>query len=189
MKQLLKTALPVFAVTLIAACGNNNNANGDGAKKDSTDHAGHDHAATGEGQASTTTVQLKDDKLNAVYQHYVHLTTALTNSDVAEAKIAGNAIEAGAKVVPGAEAVVSNAAKITTASNIEVQRTAYASLSDAFIALVKRSGLNAGELYVDFCPMAMNDKGAFWISPNTAIRNPYFGDKMLTCGEVKDTIK
>jgi hypothetical protein len=113
----------------------------------------------------------------------------LTNGDMAEAKIAGNAIEAGAKEVPGAQTVAANAAKITAATDIEAQRTAYAALSNDFIALVKRSGLNSGELYVDFCPMAMNDKGASWISAHKEIRNPYFGEKMMTCGEVKETIK
>jgi Cu(I)/Ag(I) efflux system membrane fusion protein len=29
------------------------------------------------------------------------------------------------------------------------------------------------------------DTGAYWISDSKEIRNPYFGDAMLTCGEVK----
>ena len=188
MKQLLETIIPVLAATLIVAC-DSGNSGGEASKKDSTSHAGHDHAKMEEGKTASASVKLKDDKLNAVYQHYVHLTTALTNGDMAEAKIAGNAIEAGAKEVAGAEVVVANAAKITAATDIETQRTAYSSLSDGFIALVKKSGLNSGELYVDFCPMAMNDKGAFWMSPSKEIKNPYFGEKMMTCGEVKETIK
>lgn len=188
MKQLLKSAIPVLSVLFIAACGDGNPGGGTD-KKDSADHSGHDHSKMEEGKTSSVSVKLKDDKLNAVYQHYVHLTTALTNGDMAEAKVASNAIEAGAKEVPGAEAVAANAAKITAATDIEVQRTAYSTLSNDFIALVKKSGLNSGELYVDYCPMALNDKGASWISPNKEIRNPYFGEKMMTCGEVKETIK
>jgi hypothetical protein len=57
------------------------------------------------------------------------------------------------------------------------------------IALVKKSGVSNGELYVEYCPMAFDDKGASWLSSSKEIRNPYFGDKMLTCGEVKETIK
>jgi len=37
--------------------------------------------------------------------------------------------------------------------------------------------------------MAMNDKGASWLSASKQIKNPYFGEKMMTCGEVKETIK
>jgi Cu(I)/Ag(I) efflux system membrane fusion protein len=37
--------------------------------------------------------------------------------------------------------------------------------------------------------MAFNDKGAYWLSDKEAIRNPYFGDKMLTCGSVEETLR
>jgi hypothetical protein len=188
MKKFIQATIPVLSVILLAACGNGNTT-GETEAKDSTSHEGHNHATMEESKTSGASVQLKDDKLNAVYQHYVHLTTALTNGDMAEAKIAGNAIESGAKDVAGAQTVAANAAKITAATDIETQRTAYATLSNDFIALVKRSGLNSGELYVDFCPMAMNDKGASWISASKEIRNPYFGEKMMTCGEIKETIK
>ena len=36
--------------------------------------------------------------------------------------------------------------------------------------------------------MAGNDKGAYWLSKESKIKNPYFGDEMLTCGSVKETI-
>ncbi len=44
-------------------------------------------------------------------------------------------------------------------------------------------------LYRDFCPMYNNGKGAFWVSETKDIKNPYYGSKMLTCGEVKEEIK
>ena len=40
-------------------------------------------------------------------------------------------------------------------------------------------------VYHQFCPMAFNDAGAYWLSGTADIKNPYFGKKMLTCGEVK----
>ena len=39
-------------------------------------------------------------------------------------------------------------------------------------------------IYIQHCPMADNNKGADWLSLNKAIKNPYFGDKMLHCGSV-----
>jgi hypothetical protein len=36
--------------------------------------------------------------------------------------------------------------------------------------------------------MAMNNEGAYWLSTSEKIRNPYFGDQMLTCGSVKDEL-
>ena len=186
MKLVVKVAMSLTAIILLAACGSNNS-NEKKNEKDTTKHEGHDMEK--KTSSSSGKVNVTDDKLNAVYQHYVHLTTALINGDVAEAKIAGNTIEAGIKEVPGGKSVAVSAAKITTASDIEVQRAAYSTLSNDFIALIKKSGLNSGELYVDYCPMALNDKGAYWVSNNKEIKNPYFGDKMLTCGEVKETIK
>jgi hypothetical protein len=188
MKRVIRMALPLVAAFTFAACGNQNSENKEGS------HEGHDHAAMENEQATaqpstTGLVTIKDDKLNAVYQHYIHLTTALTNSDSAEAKVAANAIEAGVKELDGGSSIAKSAAQITAAPNIEVQRTAYSKLSNDMIALVKKSGLSNGELYVEFCPMALNDKGAKWISSSKEIRNPYFGEKMLECGEVKETIK
>ncbi|MBB5439212.1 hypothetical protein HDC92_002899 [Pedobacter sp. AK017] len=65
----------------------------------------------------------------------------------------------------------------------------FSDLSNDFIARVKASGLNSGEVYVEYCPMALHDKGASWLSNKKEIRNPYFGESMMTCGEVKEIIK
>jgi membrane fusion protein, copper/silver efflux system len=47
-------------------------------------------------------------------------------------------------------------------------------------------GLEIDKVYRQFCPMAFDDKGAFWLSESDEILNPYFGDMMLNCGEVTD---
>lgn len=187
MKTISNFVITLAAVTLFAACGNSQQ------PSEADPHAGHNHAP-GEGHAApaektTGRVQIKDDKLNAVYQHYIHLTTALVNGDMAEAKVAASAVELGAKALDNSAALTATAAKIAAAPNIDIQRTLFAQLSNDFIARVKRSGLTAGEVYVEYCPMALNDKGAFWLSNQKEIRNPYFGESMMTCGEVKETLK
>ncbi|SKD09305.1 Protein of unknown function [Chitinophaga ginsengisegetis] len=180
MKQFVKfTVAPLAALIFLAACGNNNPVT---KEQDSTSQ--HETIAT-----SPAIVQLKDDKLHAVYQHYVLLSAALVKGDVKAARLAGNAIETGASEITGGEAIGAGAAKITATADIATQRIAFSALSNDFISLAKKSGLSSGQLYVDFCPMAMNDKGAYWLSSDKAIQNPYFGDQMLTCGEVKETIQ
>lgn len=52
-----------------------------------------------------------------------------------------------------------------------------------------REELTNGEFYKQYCPMAFNNKGAFWFASDEEIMNPYFGDAMLHCGEVRETIK
>lgn len=187
MRPVINSFIILAAATLFAACGNSQK------PAEADPHAGHNHA-TGEGhgtvvQKSVTGVSLKDDKLNAVYQHYIHLTTALVNGDMAEAKVAANAIELGSKALTNGNMLTALAAKIGAAVDIETQRTLFANLSKDFITRVKSSGLSSGELYVEYCPMALNDKGASWLSNQKEIRNPYFGERMMTCGEVKETIK
>lgn len=189
MKTRFLSAMAVIAVIVLAACGNAGE-NKSTTTTDSSEHAGHDHAKTPEPAPTAPAVAvIKDDMLDAIGQQYAKLTAALVESDAAQAKVAANAIEAGAKELKGAEAVGSAAAKIRSAKDIDAQRVAYADLSNNLISLIKKSGMKSGELYVDFCPMALNDKGGYWISNNKAIKNPYFGASMLTCGEVKETLQ
>lgn len=132
---------------------------------------------------------IKDDLLNAIYPFYVKLTAALVNKDVVNAKLAAGAIEAGASAITDGATIKKYAAAIMNASLIEEQRTAYEQLSKYYLAMIKKSGLSSGALYIANCPMAFNDKGASWLSSDKTIRNPYFGDEMLTCGFIEDTIK
>lgn len=184
MKTVRNLAFTIATVTLFAACG-------DTQKKAEASHEGHDHAKEATAGAATEAagVSLKDDKLNAVYPHYLKLSSALIAGDVAEAKVAAQAVELGAKELGNGAALQALTAKISNASDVEVQRTAFAALSADFITRVKASGVNSGEIYVEYCPMAMNDKGASWLSNEKDIKNPYYGESMLTCGEVKETIK
>ncbi|OLY95050.1 Protein of unknown function [Cnuella takakiae] len=187
MQKFHHYIIPLTVAFMLASCG--------GSQKKETKRATGtntiDHAVHAPGAVSLAPLQrfrIKDDGLNAVYQQYQQLTSALTNGKLAEAKIASNALEAGAAEVQGGKGLASAAARIVEAPSIEKQRAHFASLSDAMIGLVKKAGVE-GELYMDYCPMALDNKGAYWLSTDKEIRNPYFGEEMLTCGEVKETIK
>jgi Cu(I)/Ag(I) efflux system membrane fusion protein len=43
-------------------------------------------------------------------------------------------------------------------------------------------------LYVQFCPMANDNQGAQWLSTEEEIRNPYYGDAMLSCGSIVEVL-
>lgn len=45
------------------------------------------------------------------------------------------------------------------------------------------------KIYRTYCPMALQDKGAYWFQAEPTINNAYFGAKMLRCGEVKGIIE
>jgi membrane fusion protein, copper/silver efflux system len=74
--------------------------------------------------------------------------------------------------------------------DIETQRKAFGKLSDDLTQAIKSLGVDMGgkSLYLEFCPMANNNKGSYWISLEKKIMNPFFGQKMLKCGEVKETM-
>lgn len=77
--------------------------------------------------------------------------------------------------------------KITTLDDVEMQRQQFDFLSDAMINSITAFGTK-NKLFVQFCPMAFNNKGADWISDVGEVQNPYFGDKMMKCGLVTDTL-
>lgn len=83
----------------------------------------------------------------------------------------------------------SNAEAIQKSRDLEKQRTAFSPLSDHMIEAVKVFGIQHEVAYIQSCPMALGDKGAFWLSEIKDIRNPYFGEAMLACGETEETYR
>lgn len=83
--------------------------------------------------------------------------------------------------------IKSSLESISTSKTIEKQRASFKPLSESLSNVVEAFGLHGVTVYKDYCPMAINDKGAYWLSEIKEIKNPYFGDKMLKCGEVKNT--
>ncbi len=79
---------------------------------------------------------------------------------------------------------------INASGDRDVQRLQFINLSKALINAVQSYGTSYDNpLYVQFCPMANNNQGATWISKEENIVNPYFGDVMLTCGNVESIIE
>ncbi|WP_163324213.1 efflux RND transporter periplasmic adaptor subunit [Draconibacterium mangrovi] len=79
--------------------------------------------------------------------------------------------------------------KIGNSTNIDEQRLEYATFNQAFYKSLKMFGLDNDTTYYQYCPMANGDQGAYWFSAEKEIRNPYFGDMMLSCGETREIIK
>ena len=74
------------------------------------------------------------------------------------------------------------------ASTIAGKRENFIYLSQPLIKVVEAYGPGDEKLYVDFCPMANDNKGAFWLSANQEIQNPFMPADMRSCGEVKQEI-
>jgi Cu(I)/Ag(I) efflux system membrane fusion protein len=77
---------------------------------------------------------------------------------------------------------------LQNAKDVDKQRMWFSGFSKLLAESVKVYGLPSGSFFIQHCPMALDDKGADWLSKETKILNPYFGDKMLKCGTVQDSL-
>ena len=172
---------------------------------------GHDHGGTEMVDASFTSVEALTEttpsafkaQLTKVYKDYLDMKNAFVETDAK--KVAGEAKDVIAALksvdmgllkgdahmmwMDQLEILNSTINAISKSNDIEKQRQEFVQFNLAFYKSVKMFGLENVTAYYQFCPMANNDKGAYWLSDSEEILNPYFGDVMLNCGEVKETIK
>jgi len=73
-------------------------------------------------------------------------------------------------------------------NGLEEKRSYFGHLSEIMYCTIKSFGLKEGNLYAIYCPMAFDGKGAYWIAESKTVQNPYFGDKMPSCGEIKEEL-
>lgn len=182
IKSNLLLAIITIVVFSFSACKN--------------DKKGHDHAkmevnsnisdVEGKGE-NTEGVTFKEEHIKIAFQNYVNLRDALTDTKADRAKSSAiMLVNSLTKLVDGKRA--NDAAKvIASTDDIEMQRIAFSDLSEELVVLLE-GNITSGELYLAHCPMAKNNSGANWISNSNEIMNPYFGDKMMKCGYIKNTL-
>ncbi|MBC2839343.1 efflux RND transporter periplasmic adaptor subunit [Robiginitalea sp. SC105] len=153
----------------------------------------HDHGAGGQQVPAANPVKLTDAQqalLREVIGPYLQLKDALVAS---EAERAGELAASASKLLGsasggGLEALALDFRALASATGIGEKRDAFIGLSGKMIGLARQVSDLPGTFYIQYCPMANSNQGAYWISSDEAIRNPYYGDAMLTCGEVRETL-
>ena len=129
--------------------------------------------------------EFSDAMIDKVFQNYLQLRTALVNDDAGTAATAaGNMAESFGD---DREELRVLAEQIAEADALDIQRTYFSALTVEIESLFE-DALAAGTIYKLHCPMAFDGEGADWYSEVSEIRNPYFGDAMLTCGRVAEEI-
>lgn len=123
---------------------------------------------------------------------YYNIKNALVTGDAASASAHAKAFLQKANTIDykvisegNVQALSSSAGKIAEAENIQQQRVYFALFSTNMAAVAKAIKLTDQPIYQLYCPM----KKAYWLSSEKEVRNPYYGSKMLTCGEVTGPIK
>jgi hypothetical protein len=201
--NLLLVILSSIAIILGSCSGGNK-----GEATDSTADAHHEHAQDETkkeeaGKPQFTVDQVFQKQLSSVFTAYVGLKDAFVSSDAEKVKLEAQKTQAelnkvDMKLVSGPAhtdwmvyqgELDTNLKSIAASSDIEEQRESFSKASYSLYKAIKAYGLGGATAYYEFCPMAFNDKGAYWLSDEEKIRNPYFGDKMLTCGSVEETLQ
>ncbi len=142
-------------------------------------------------------------QLNEVSEAYLTLKNALVATDPLSTKEASKVVldkleQTDMSLVKGEahlfwmqqlNVLTKHSEKISEEEDVEKQRQQFEFVSDALIKTIQAFGISGDSLYVQYCPMALDDSGANWLSDKEIIQNPYFGDKMMKCGAVKGVVK
>ncbi|SNZ01324.1 DUF3347 domain-containing protein [Flagellimonas pacifica] len=144
----------------------------------------HDHSKM---EMKQVAIEFGDDNVASAYEHYQHIKNDLVGSNSEDAQKGALMLNEALKKIEGSEVALEASSSIAATDNLKAQRKAFSELSNAMEKIVKGK-LKSGKIYKAFCPMALNG-GAYWLSSIEAIRNPYYGAQMLSCGKVKEVIQ
>lgn len=131
---------------------------------------------------------INNEQVQKILNRYLELKDAMVESDgVKASEAASSLVEATGDVENSlAQKIQEDAKAIADSKDLEAQRLKFKKLSISVYSLAQQQKASEGTLYLQFCPMAFDNEGAYWVSTEKEIRNPYFGDKMLKCGEIRD---
>jgi membrane fusion protein, copper/silver efflux system len=141
------------------------------------------------------------EQMTALANAYFEVKNALVNSEAVAAKTASNNLETTLSEVDMhllkgtahdqwmvlQQQLSDHLSMMDKADNLETLRQHFSGLSDSMVEITETFGLEKEKVYKDFCPMVFGNEGAYWLSETEEIRNPYFGEAMLNCGEIKET--
>ena len=140
-----------------------------------------------------------NDKLKSPLNLYFKLKNALVESDsenveniaskLGEEFDSMNIDMLNEEVQLNIKAAIKSINSIKAKKSIDEKRLGFKSLSENFTFFVSHMTEYDNPIYIQHCPMADNNRGADWLSLEKAIKNPYFGDKMLTCGSVVNVLE
>lgn len=149
----------------------------------------HQHAATNH-ENSTNHHQTSND---VVLETYFKLNEAFVQSNSVEVK--KQATELLAELNASNSHLISNnemtdlkvqLQEIIQKNDLKEQRKHFAKISQPIYHWAKNAKLTT-PVYFQNCPMF--EGGSNWLSKDASIRNPFYGNQMLTCGSTVETLK
>jgi len=203
MNKIILFGIAVAAIT-IASCTSNNHSDQEDhsmMNHDSTMNMQDDKMPEEEVKLISATFTSVDEgvstTIESMLNHYLEIKNALVEDDSEKAATSSKSILSGMKgfdkslltaeqkkVYDAIESDLKEHAEHISKSELDLQREHFIMMSTDMYDLVKAFGAGM-TVYHEYCPMANDNKGAMWLSESKEIRNPYFGDKMMTCGSVE----
>jgi uncharacterized lipoprotein YehR (DUF1307 family) len=176
-KSMIYIALAIVFTFSLTACGNSKQ-KGEEARTEAT------------GSLKSETSSASKQQVGKVLKTYLAVKDALVQTDGEAASTSALELVTILEKAEGdlMEKIRFDAQHIAETKEVSHQRDHFNTLSDHIYQWVKDSESNESTLYRQYCPMAFNNQGAFWLSDKKEILNPYFGDRMLRCGSVKETL-
>jgi len=194
----MKNLMIVFAMMLAVACNN----------RTETQETAHDDGSTHVMEADTRTAVSTDPNftidnpahqeiIRNFYQEYLNLKEGLVEgnnerTDEAALKMRGIITDSSLNELDGeahdlVAAIGRDVIRMVELDGVEEQRNHLNRLSTSLFTMLKAADIQT-EAYLQHCPMAFDNQGAYWVSNREEIRNPYYGDRMLKCGSVRETL-
>ena len=178
--RLLKVSMIVFSLILMGSCK-------EGEKNQSVEIDTPKEVKKSEKKTADIADQAFIDGMTGkVWHNYLEIKMALTNADAGQVQdVAQSMVASFSAERADMKAIVQ---ELSETEGLEKQRELFAAFTEKAGPMFE-DALSGGTIYKKFCPMAFNNKGAYWYADIEEINNPYFGDKMPNCGSVKKTIK
>lgn len=164
-------------------------------------HAGHQMPATENKSKAVVSKSKKATKaITPLYAPYFDLQMALAGDDVETARASASKLSEKIKAVDMsafsrsehtqwmdlAKTLSASVTEIDNSSDIAAVRASFYKISNTMIELHDNFGHEEDrDYFLTFCPMANDNKGAFWLQTVDTVYNSFYGDMMLRCGEIK----
>ena len=184
----MKIIYSLFIVILLVSCKGSTEAPVKVAPSHQKSHEGNTSSSDLNQTSSNSEVTFSEQKYEMLYNAYLNVKAALVNTDATVAQNEAEALDKLLGIIKVSDNIKEAVKVITVETDVKKQRVAFETVSQELEEVFSKE-LTSGTIYKQYCPMAFNGKGAYWLSDSKEIRNPYFGDQMLKCGLVEEKIE
>lgn len=208
--NFFKASALALSMFFMAACGQEKAAEGR-AEEFHEGHADHEVMSEETHEQLNTAEEVRNfpdpapalqQQVSTLLTDYLETKNALVESSAESASEAASKLLANVKEFSGsnlpeeqeayykeqADEMRDHLLNMVQAKEVTKQRDHFAVVTKNMYQLSKAFDPTGEPVYYQYCPMAFDNNGGYWLSAEEEIRNPYFGDKMLKCGRVEETL-